>query len=260
MPLDITHNLCLSQLKEWFSTELGQHLIDCESREFAAIVPSSHWPVAVNQGPGMADCFANRDIELRMRIGNEIDEMPRPTVVALHEELPLGRNSADLVVLQHTLDFSEDPRLVLREAIEALRPNGWIIICGFNPFSLWGAVRLMRLQSEKRAPWSGKFLQSKRIIDWLGLLGTEVEQCKYLLYGPPIKSLAMQRRFAFLDILGSWIWPGCAGIYMLSAQKRNFAGHRDLKSSIRTRQVVQALHTVKLGAKLESTSVKSRTH
>ena len=67
----------------------------------------------------------------------------QPTVIADWEGLPLGRNSVDLIVLQHTLDFSIDPRQVLREAVEVLSAEGWIVICGFNPLGLWGVSRIL---------------------------------------------------------------------------------------------------------------------
>jgi len=258
MPIDATHNLSAHQLQEWFRSALGQHLIDYESREFVTIVPHSYWPVGVNQGPGSADCFVDLDVQVQMNIKSQIDTMSYPTVVSRYEELPLGSNSSDLVVLQHTLDFSQDPRQVLREAIEVLRPNGWIIIFGFNPYSLWGATRLMKARSE-RPPWTGHFLRSKRVFDWLGLLGTEVVQCKYLVYRPPVRSASVLKQFSFLDIVGSWIWHSCGAIYMISAQKRMFAGHRQLTRKARTRQVAQALHTMKLGTKLKSNRITKST-
>jgi len=257
MSLGATHNLTLCQLQEWFSSELGQHIVDCESREFVTIVPHSYWPVAIKQGPALTDCFADLDVEIEIGINNQIykiDTMSCPTVIARYEELPLERDSSDLVVLQHALDFSEDPRQVLREATQVLRPNGWIIVYGFNPHSLWGAVRLIRARSE-RAPWTGHFLRAKRVYDWLDLLGMEVVQCKYLVYRPPVRSVAVPKQFSFLDIVASRIWHRCGAVYMLSAQKRHLAGHRQMTRKVRTRQVAHALHSMKLGAELKSNRI-----
>ena len=55
-------------------------------------------------------------------------------------ELPFASHSLDLVVLPHVLEFSTDPHQVLREVERVLIPEGQVIICGFNPTSLWGCL------------------------------------------------------------------------------------------------------------------------
>src|SRR6476661_8416921 len=54
-------------------------------------------------------------------------------------ELPFASQSLDLVVLPHVLEFAAEPHQVLREVERVLIPEGQVIICGFNPASLWGA-------------------------------------------------------------------------------------------------------------------------
>ena len=54
------------------------------------------------------------------------------------EELPFASQSLDLVVLPHVLEFAAEPHQVLREVERVLIPEGQVIICGFNPASLWG--------------------------------------------------------------------------------------------------------------------------
>ena len=46
------------------------------------------------------------------------------------------------MLLPHTLELVEDPYAVLREAERVLCAEGCLMICGFNPFSGWGARRL----------------------------------------------------------------------------------------------------------------------
>ena len=59
----------------------------------------------------------------------------------LHE-LPVASGSIDLVMLPHVLEFIDNPRQTLAEACRIVRPQGHIIICGFNPFSLWGLKKI----------------------------------------------------------------------------------------------------------------------
>ncbi|MFM8557801.1 MAG: class I SAM-dependent methyltransferase, partial [Betaproteobacteria bacterium] len=49
------------------------------------------------------------------------------------EELPFASQSLDLVVLPHVLEMTSDPHQVLREVDRVLRPEGRLIVTGFNP-------------------------------------------------------------------------------------------------------------------------------
>ncbi|PID41399.1 MAG: SAM-dependent methyltransferase [Proteobacteria bacterium] len=106
-------------------------------------------------------------------------DMPDNTLVSASEELSLASDSIDLVILHHTLDFAAAPRQSLREAERVLRSGGYMLIVGFNPMSLWGLMKLFR--SNKEPPWSGRFISSRRIEDWLELLDFRIEDVKYRL-------------------------------------------------------------------------------
>ena len=59
-------------------------------------------------------------------------------------ELPFASQSLDLVVQPHVLEFAAEPHQVLREVERVLIPEGQLIICGFNPASLWGLRQSVR--------------------------------------------------------------------------------------------------------------------
>ena len=65
----------------------------------------------------------------------------RPTSSPTRTGCRSPENSLDLIVLPHALEFTDDPHLMLREAYRVIRPEGQIVIAGFNPFSLFGAKR-----------------------------------------------------------------------------------------------------------------------
>ncbi len=58
------------------------------------------------------------------------------------DSLPFRSDSIDAILLPHTLELVEDPYAVLREAERVLCGEGCLMICGFNPFSGWGARRV----------------------------------------------------------------------------------------------------------------------
>ncbi|HEY9065610.1 MAG TPA: methyltransferase domain-containing protein, partial [Burkholderiaceae bacterium] len=84
------------------------------------------------------------------------DDVPR-AAVALHcdfDALPFDTNSLDLVVLPHALELARDPHLALREVDRVLRPEGRVVIVGFNPGSLWGLRQRWGRLRQRLAPRS----------------------------------------------------------------------------------------------------------
>ena len=57
-------------------------------------------------------------------------------------ELPFDAQSIDLILLPHALEFIDNPHEVLREVDRVLRPEGRVLILGFNPWSLFGLRRV----------------------------------------------------------------------------------------------------------------------
>lgn len=139
-------------------------------------------------------------------------------IVARAEQLPLRSDSIDAVVLHHTLDFSTDPHLVLREVERVLIAEGRVVIVGFNPFSLWGLWRLV-LRPRGSVPWGGHFLSYRRVADWLGLLGFDVEYTDVAAFVPPLPA-RWERPFAGLERLARRYLPMLAGVYVMRAVKR----------------------------------------
>ena len=160
----------------------------------------------------------------------------RVCVRATPEELPFDERSADVALLPHTLDFSDDPYPVLREVSRVLRPEGHVVILGFNPMSLWGLRRLLT-RRPRPAPWSAHFFRLARVKDWLGLLDFECTQGSMLYYRPPVRREPAMDRLYFLEHTGDRWWPMIAGVYLIVAKKRVF-GMTPLPVKWKTAKVV----------------------
>jgi SAM-dependent methyltransferase len=159
-------------------------------------------------------------------------------VRSIPEELPLDTKSADVMILPHTLDFCDDPHQVLREVSRVLRPEGHVVILGFNPMSLWGFRRLVA-RRPRAAPWCGKFFRLARIKDWLALLDFETTHGMMLYYRPPLHNEGFMHRLHFLDKMGDRWWPMMAGVYLVVAKKR-VVGVTPLPLSWKTKHAVAA--------------------
>ena len=137
------------------------------------------------------------------------------TLCAPLESLPLRSDSIDAIFLPHTLELVEDPYAVLREAERVLCAEGCLIICGFNPFSGWGA-RHSFARYLKRPPFppeTRRLLSERRLRDWVALLGFDVDSIYGYLGLLPSKGRA-QRTSAHTR--AAWL----AGAYLLKARKR----------------------------------------
>lgn len=100
------------------------------------------------------------------------------TLCAQPESLPFRSDSIDAVLLPHTLELVEDPYAVLREAERVLTGEGCLMICGFNPFSGWGARRVFGRCLGRPAfpPGTQRMLSERRLRDWVALLGFDVDR------------------------------------------------------------------------------------
>ena len=106
------------------------------------------------------------------------------TYIGNIEALPFPPASLDAVVMHHALDCCADPRTAMREVCKVLRPGGRLLICGFNPISLWGVRRLAaRLFDDAFS--DVRFVNPWRLLDWMAVLGIEADEgVQYTMYRP----------------------------------------------------------------------------
>ncbi|AEW44405.1 S-adenosyl-L-methionine-dependent methyltransferase [Serratia symbiotica str. 'Cinara cedri'] len=99
-------------------------------------------------------------------------------VIAKSYPLPFITKSVDACLLAHTLCYAEDPCRLLREVDRVLIDNGWLLISGFNPFSLLGLYTLLlwlrKHGLRKHEPYISYTFSQIRILNWLSLLNYEV--------------------------------------------------------------------------------------
>jgi hypothetical protein len=111
--------------------------------------------------------------------------------------------------------------MVLREVERVLIPEGQVIICGFNPASLWGVRQGMgRITRSDYLPAAGEFISMPRLKDWLKLLNLGVTRSHFGCYAPPFRTAQWLNRFSFVEGAGQRWWPYLGAVYMVHAIKR----------------------------------------
>lgn len=228
-----------ARLYTWFNADAGKDILDAELETVAGILPNLFGYHIVQLGKQVSDKFlATSRISHAVMIGNEAMFDDGMNVVGRCEALPLQANAIDVLVAPHVLEFADEPHAVLREAERVLIGEGFIVIVGFNPWSLCGLWRILA-GWQGRPPWMGQFLSASRIIDWLKLLGFEIEFLKKISFRPPLRRGTISIKLRSLELLGNICWPFFGNVYVVVAKKR-VAAVTPLKTSWQTRRSMVA--------------------
>jgi SAM-dependent methyltransferase len=199
---------------QWLASPPGSYLFAREQAYFDTAVADIFGYHALQLGLEQVDLLRASRIPLRVQVA------PRGAVGlrADFRDLPVESNSVDLMVLPHTLEFSEHPHQVLREVARVLRPEGHVVIAGFNPLSLWGLRR--SVGRSRDFPWNGRFFHLARVKDWFALVGLEIVAGSMACYAPPCTEQKWLDRFGFMEKAGDRWWPIAGGVFFLQAIKR----------------------------------------
>jgi len=207
----------------WLATPAGAYLLEQEQRLFDEAVSNVFGFNALQLGMHEMDLLRNCRIPFLFKASRD-----NGLVHCEPDHLPFSGNSLDLILLPHTLEFSDNPHQALREAERVLVPEGHVMITGFNPISPWG---LRRFVSKRQSyPWNGRSFSLLRIKDWLALLGFELVAGHMACYAPPCRNPVWLSKLQFMDRAGDRWWPMMGGVYFITAKKR-VLGMRLLKPS-----------------------------
>lgn len=162
--------------------------------------------------------LANSRCQHRFRIGLPWQDNIISVDVKSHDySWPLSDETLDVVVLQHMLDMGRRPHQSIREACRVLVPNGYLVVVGFNPYSIWGVGRLLHTFSGE-LPWLSNPVAPGRLQDWLTLLDLRVEYLQHIEHLWPIKLVSEQLSRRFDRVLANRNqFPGNG--YLLVARK-----------------------------------------
>ena len=209
------------KLKDWFSLVLGAHLLEQEAQALGRILPEL-FGYHILQIGALHERGLLVDSCISHKILVQLEEEPASPAASLccsADYLPILSDSLDVVVLPHLLEFLDSPYQSLREIERVLIGEGYLIIVGFNPWSLCGLWRLF-LAWRDEPPWNGHFYGLARIKDWLSLLDFELVRTEKFFYRPPLHNQRVMKKLQFLEKLGKYFWPYFGGVQIIVAKKR----------------------------------------
>lgn len=201
----------------WQDLPLGEelnHLIESEitevSRKFFGyhLVKLGHLSSQVN----LSACPIKHQINITSSVQNHT------SLVAVPDDLPISEKSVDAFLLAHELDFAQDPHQILREVDRTIMPNGYLVLTGFNPFSLCGLFKYLPFNSNNILH-DARFFSCVRVKDWLQLLGFEIVEVKHLLFN----ELFLKRKLRPVSKWNTWCHRYLSFLtstYVIVARKR----------------------------------------
>jgi SAM-dependent methyltransferase len=211
-------------LEGWLQTPAGVYMRAWEQTCLDNLTVDIFGYNAVQIGMPQIDALAANRMPNKWLVDRRVRAEPGPRPVSLtcdFTELPFPSQSLDLVVLPHVLEFSTDPHQVLREVERVLIPEGQVIICGFNPTSLWGARHVLRrLCGASFLPPTEALITMPRMKDWLKLLNMGASHSHLGCYAPACRTEKWLERYAFMDNAGPRWWPFLGSVYVIQAIKR----------------------------------------
>jgi len=208
-----------ADLQAWFETPLGAYLLACEQAYFDREVADVFGFNAFQFGLSRQDFLRANRMPFHCRVDAAGSNGGESKIRTDFRALPILANSADLVLLPHVLEFSDNPHQILREVARILMPEGHVIVSGFNPWSLWGARQAFD-RNRDEFPWRGQFINLPRLKDWMALLGIEIAAGRMCCYIPPVITEPWLGRLSFLEAAGDRWWPFAGGVYFLHGIKR----------------------------------------
>jgi len=227
-------NLGLSSagLLDWSESAFASYIMSVERRIFTK--KYGHLPgyrllrLGLSPSQDTLDCFTQiHRFGLQSQLSGNSEEM---SAVANFSDLPLPSEVVDVVLLQHSIEFSESPQASLNEALRVLAPGGHLIICVFNPVGPTGLIKFPMQLMTNRPQYRFYHLRKGRLIDWLTLLNCQVLDVDHGAYHWPQRSTVAKGHDSNSTVEGartsSWdnvcekIHLPVGNFYMIHAVKR----------------------------------------
>ncbi len=212
--------IVLRQMDIWYQGIPGSLLFEAERAELDTLLPQYFGQHLLQVGgPSEVFLFEKSPISHRVRLSPEYASVFRgPSVQGLFHRMPFLPESIDVVLLPHVLEFVKTPELILQQLHDVMVPEGYLLLLGFNPSSLWGWVKWFT--QRKTLPWRGRFRSIAKVRQWLMHQGFEIVEQRTFFFRPPLTNKIGLRKLLFLEAIGRLFCSSFGAVYLLVAKKR----------------------------------------
>ena len=193
-----------TEVRDWFALAKNAGLLQAEQRWLQQRLERCFGSYLLEYN-AIADACWQTPVRHHIKLG---DSRLEQDIYCSGRWWPVQPDGADAVILQHSLEFACSPYDLLREAARAVRPGGYLLLIGSNPW--WPGYMRQRV-------WRHSYgLTAGRVAEWLAVLGFAQEPPLFAHY------LSARRRggACWLDAyLMKKQWP-LGACYMIAARKQ----------------------------------------
>lgn len=212
----------IRQWNHWLTHFLGKSLLEAEQHILLSLLSNLFGKTSVLLGvPHQKKLLQTSESNYKILLSPLLDREKTPLSYFIEGEfyeIPIQSGSVDQVIVPHTLEFIDNPHQLLSEACRIVKPEGYIFILGFNPYSLWGLKQ--KLMNHKNIPWSGNFIPAATIKKWLALSDFELVKHEMLLFRPPTQHQSFYNKLKPLEWIGNKCYKAFGGVYILQAKAK----------------------------------------
>ncbi len=206
----------LSKIFGYYAIEMGQHLQHTSWLQHSRIKNN----IAI---------YSQQQLEQKIFQTSVLNKnkIHRLKLVSEPEFLPITFDNTDLIISSHLLEYSHHPQQILREIDRVLTPDGHCFLIGFNPFNYieFSRLGLDRLKNYTKSHPKKVYqaYSSRKISDWLNVLGFEIISIHSYGYRPNITNNQLFKALRYLDSIGNY-FAKCSGqVYLIHAKKTKFS-------------------------------------
>lgn len=214
----------MEQMQAWYGSPLGERVAAAEERALADAVSDLHQGSLVRVGPGRQPLPVSPGLR-QWQVG-----AGGADATARLEQLPLRRESVEVLILSHALELASEPLECLAEACQAVRADGRLLILTFNPLGLWGTARLWGRMRSAASPWRGAQWPASSIGVHLRRHGFVAWRVRYLVFRPPLERPRFQNRVDSWEDVLRRMGRLSAGVQLVVAHRRELVPTQGLRS------------------------------
>lgn len=211
-----------TSFNHWYKSPLGRAVAEAEFMQLNKILPRLFGLHKVQIGY-MTDINWLSSSPIHHQVTVSLPQQAqtlRPSLYSNFTHLPFRNDSIDVILLPHTLELVADVQPILQEAWRTLTQDGHLLIFGFNPWSLWGLLRLFHLQNKTTAPWGGHFHSASTIYNLIADWGGAITLQHNFFFRPPLQRADRLSKLYWLETVAPYMFPGMGALYLLACKKQ----------------------------------------
>lgn len=206
-----------NRLADWYQTALGLHFKEQIQQHVLSQIKQQPRQTILELGPiDVFDGIAIQPTSHKIQLLREYSSntILNASVFSEFACMPLPEASVEIVLMPHVLELDSDYKTLLNESWRVLSSNGYLVIVGINPWSLWSLQRFIQPQASL-IPTAFQLHSSQKIRYHLHELDAEIIFSKTLNYLGP----SSQANTTWLGNFAQLLFPAAGSLYLIIAKK-----------------------------------------